>query len=103
MSKDTTPIKDIEEIKNILRSFQFSLDNFKDGDTFDFETFSPAMMDYMAQQLQTYIDNKILEARIDELVGVLGDGTLHHYRVVAYINNRINELKSNQSKGNDNE
>ena len=98
---NTTPIKDIDELKFVVSLPIEHIDRVK-----CYTNLMCKNCEQTLQALTTYIDNKILEARLKDWedywqfwIDPLNDDI----EAEQYIKNRIKELKSNQSKGNDND
>lgn len=103
---NTTPIKDIKEIISFaITDGQNQVHDLRDGRATP-EQIEERMfesLEFHAQAIQTYIDERILEARIDELEYVSSDIDGWLFTTAdgkeQDVQDRIKELKSNQSKG----
>lgn len=89
---NTTLIKDIRTVLEVFANYIIAYT--KDGKT-DY----PDLFKDTEQAIQTYIDNKILEARIATLENVQDTYRNSESLFPLLLRSLIKELKSNQSKG----
>lgn len=77
-----------QKIDEILKGYEFSVDNLKPGEHFSFKTLSPAMLDSIVESLTEIVT----EAKIAELKKLINQD--RYTNRDSYAQKRISELKA---------